>query len=191
MSGPRTSSTAAGDQKSSSFGQFVAVLLVSTLIGVGGGGFLGMTLGVESPTAGAGAVEKPVEAGDRPSHLSEKAKKAHGAHGAGESAAKETTAAAKVKLEELPPIVTNLAEPETGWVRLQAAIVYDVQAVPQPEILVSEVMADIVAFLRTTTLASIEGSDGLRRLHEDLTERAVIRSEGHIREFIIQALVVQ
>lgn len=174
-----------GDQKSSS-GQIVVVLAVSTLIGVGGGGFLGLTLGVEPPARAV--IEAP--AGSAPPKAAGE-KREESAHGAGEAAAKDASAATKMKLEELPPIVTNLASPDTGWVRLQAAIVYDSQAVQQPEILVSEVMADIVAFLRTTTLASIEGAEGLRRLHEDLTERAAIRSEGRIREFIIQALVVQ
>lgn len=181
MAGPQTSSS----------GQIVAALVVSTLIGVGGGAFLGSTLGGEPPgSTGSTVADKPAE-GDVLSHAGgEKAEKGHGAHGTRESAGKDAPPS-KMRLKELAPIVTNLASPETGWVRLQAAIVYDAEALPQPDILISEVTADIVTFLRTMTLASIQGADGLRRLHEDLSERAVIRSEGRIREFIIQALVVQ
>lgn len=201
MAGPSASSSAA--QPSSSSVQTVAALVVATVIGVGGGGFLGYTLVGEPPAAtshGGEAKElAPVAA-----KSAEPADSGHGhggghgggAHGGGAHApsaggAKEAPAAPKMKLKELAPIVTNLAAPETSWVRLQAAIVYDGEALPQPDVLVSEVTADIVAFLRTMTFESIEGADGLRRLHEDLSERAAIRSEGKIRELIIQALVVQ
>jgi flagellar basal body-associated protein FliL len=188
LAGPSASSSAA--QPSSSSTQTVLALVVATLIGAGGGGFLGMTLVGEQPAAPAhGDEAKESAAATKPA--AEPAEKGHGgAHGAA-PAVKETPAAPKWKLKELAPIVTNLGEPETGWVRLQAAIVYDGEALPQSDVLVSQITADIVAFLRTMTLASIQGADGLRRLHEDLSERAVIRSEGRVRELIIQALVVQ
>jgi flagellar protein FliL len=41
------------------------------------------------------------------------------------------------------------------------------------------------------TLAEIGGASGLQHLREDLTERAVIRSQGHVHELILQTLVVQ
>lgn len=193
MAGPSASSS--GAQSSSSV-QTALALVVATLIGAGGGVLLGFTLSSEPPAAGAHGGEAKETAA--PAKVAaEPAESGHGnghgasGHAAPAAGAKEAPAPPKLKLKELAPIVTNLAAPETGWVRLQAAIVYDVEALPQPDVLVSEVTADIVAFLRTMTLASIEGSDGLRRLHEDLSERAVIRSEGRIRELIIQALVVQ
>ncbi|HEY8065722.1 MAG TPA: flagellar basal body-associated FliL family protein [Methylosinus sp.] len=183
----------AAEPHSSSSGQLVLALVVATALGAGGGGFLGFTLtGDTAATAKPSAGEPQQHESAPPKKSAESADKGHGGHGAAapaEGAAKD--GAAKMKLKELAPIVTNLAVPETGWVRLQASIVYDSQAVPQPDILVSQVTADIVAFLRTMTLTTLEGSDGLRRLHEDLTDRAAIRSEGHIQEVIIQALVVQ
>jgi flagellar basal body-associated protein FliL len=163
-------------------------LVVATLLGAGGGGFVGLTIVGEPGPANAPAAEASHE--PAPPKKTEAADKSHGGHGAPEATGKEAPGS-KMKLKELAPIVTNLAAPETGWVRLQAAIVYESQDALQLDVLVSEVTADIVAFLRTMTLASIEGSDGLRRLSEDLSERAQIRSEGRIHELIIQALVVQ
>jgi len=187
-------STTAADSQSSSSGQLALALIVATALGAGGGGFLGFTLtGDPAATAKSPAVE-PQHESSAPKKSAEPADKGHGGgHGAvaQSDGGKDGAGQAKMKLKELAPIVTNLASPETGWVRLQASIVYDSQAVPQPDILISQVTADIVAFLRTMTLTSLEGSDGLRRLHEDLTDRAAIRSEGHIQEVIIQALVVQ
>lgn len=150
--------------------QTLKALVALTVISAGSGGFLGSIMG-------AGAPVEPRSAGD---------KGAASADGHSETVARQS-----LVVRELPPIVTNLAVPETSWVRLQAAIVYDATAVPNPEPLVTELMSDIVAFLRTVSLASLEGADGLRSLREDLSERATVRSEGRVREFVIQALVVQ
>ena len=45
--------------------------------------------------------------------------------------------------------------------------------------------------MRTLTLAQIAGASGLQHLREDLNERAAIRSDGRVRELILQTLVVQ
>ncbi|BBU61630.1 hypothetical protein MSC49_15650 [Methylosinus sp. C49] len=190
MAAPSGTSNAA-ETHSSSSGQLALALIVATVLGAGGGGFLGFTLTGDPATAAKSGEPAPAESA-APKKSAEPVDKGHGGHGAAApSEGAKDAPLAKMKLKELAPIVTNLAVPETGWVRLQASIVYDSQAVPQPDILISQVTADIVAFLRTMTLASLEGSDGLRRLHEDLTDRAATRSEGHIQEVIIQALVVQ
>jgi flagellar protein FliL len=96
-----------------------------------------------------------------------------------------------LKLRELPPVVTNLGEPAAAWVRLQAAIVYDRTTISDVDILASQIQSDIVGFLRATTLSSIQGADGLRRLHEELSDRAAIRSENRVKEFIIETIVFQ
>jgi flagellar FliL protein len=94
-------------------------------------------------------------------------------------------------LMDLPPIISNLADPPNAWVRLQAAIIYDAKAVPKPQMLAATVSSDVLAYLKTVTIAQIGGASGLDHLREDLNERVAIRSEGHIREIIIQTLVVQ
>ena len=45
---------------------------------------------------------------------------------------------------------------------------------------------DIVAYLRTVSLAQIEGPRGLAASRQDLNERAAIRSAGKVRELIIE-----
>lgn len=96
-----------------------------------------------------------------------------------------------VGLFDLPPIITNLADPPDAWVRLQTSIVYDRKAVPKPEVLAARVAEDILAYMKTVTVAQIGGASGLEHLREDLNERASIRSDGHVRDVIIQTLVVQ
>ena len=100
--------------------------------------------------------------------------------------------AADTAVRELVPVVTNLAAPNAAsWVRLQAAIVYNKADAAQIDVLASRINDDILAVVRTLTLAQLQGSSGLELLREDLNERASIRSDGHIRELMIEMLVIQ
>jgi len=105
--------------------------------------------------------------------------------------AAQQQAAPSASLVGLPPIITNLADPANAWVRLQTSIVIDKTSPTKPEVLAAEIADDILGFMKTVTLAQIGGASGLQHLREDLTERAVIRSRGHVRELILQTLVVQ
>lgn len=97
----------------------------------------------------------------------------------------------KLTVRELSPIVTNLAEPANNWIRLQSAIVFNPEELPHPEKTIAELTSDITGYLRTIPLSSLEGADGLRRLQEELSDRAAIRSNGKIHEFIVETMVVQ
>ena len=50
---------------------------------------------------------------------------------------------------------------------------------------------DILAYLRTVSLRQLEGPIGLENIRQDLNDRAAIRSDGKVREFVIRTLVVQ
>ena len=92
---------------------------------------------------------------------------------------------------DLPPVVTNLASPADVWVRLEATLLFEGKTLPRGDALAGEIAGDILAFLRTESLAQIQGVAGLEDLRQDLNERAAIRSEGKVRELIIRSLVVQ
>lgn len=94
-------------------------------------------------------------------------------------------------LFDMPPIVTNLGAPRDTWIRLEASLVFDAKALPRPEVTAGEIAGDELAYLRTVTLAQIEGPIGLQNVRQDLNERAVIRSGGKVSELIIRTLVVQ
>lgn len=96
-----------------------------------------------------------------------------------------------ISLLDLPPIISNLADPPNAWVRLQAAIVYDNKLEPKPEMLAATISEDLLAYLKTVTVAQIGGASGLKHLREDLNERVAIRSDGHVHELVIETLVVQ
>lgn len=92
---------------------------------------------------------------------------------------------------DLPPIVTNLAGAGDTWIRLEASMIYDVKALPHPEVLAGEIATDELAYLRTATLTQMEGPIGLQNIRQDLAERAAVRSNGKVTELIIRTLVVQ
>ena len=68
---------------------------------------------------------------------------------------------------------------------------FEGKTLPHGEALAGEIAGDILAFMRTQTLAQIQGVAGLQHLRQDLNERVATRSRGQVREFIIRSLVVQ
>lgn len=94
-------------------------------------------------------------------------------------------------LFRLEPIVANLRHPRETFVRADIALILDEPDEAARTRLAAEVSGDIMAYLRTLDLARLEGASGLQFLREDLSERAAIRSEGRVRELILETLVVQ
>ncbi len=100
-------------------------------------------------------------------------------------------ATSTANLMDLPPIVTNLNSPSDTWVRVEASIVFDAKTTPHPEIIAAEIATDELAYLRTISLAELQGPIGLENIRQDLTDRAVTRSGGKVSEFVLRTLVVQ
>jgi flagellar FliL protein len=96
----------------------------------------------------------------------------------------------KASLHALSPIVTNLASPERTWIRLEASIVIDAEAV-DAKALAAAITEDTVAYLRTLSLPLIEGASGILHLREDLNDRVRVRSGGKVRDMIVHTLIVE
>jgi flagellar FliL protein len=145
---------------------WLALLGVLTLCALAAGSALGLLLGVApSSKASGGAVPSSSTSGAK-----------YGGN---------------TDMLQLPPVITNLADSDSTWVRLQASIVFDRTAVPKPDVLATKISEDILGFMRTLSMAQIGGPSGLQHLREDLNERASIRSGGLVREIILQTLLVQ
>ncbi len=195
--------------------QILIVALAMVVLAAGGGGALGFMLGEQavsrqedtmSGTYGSTSVsgKDAVSASGKESSIA-RATQDHVINGEGHSAEHSKPARhesahssshreivlSKLIVRELTPIVTNLAEPANNWIRLQSAIVFNSEEMPHPEKMIAELTSDITGYLRTVSLSHLEGVDGLRRLQDELSERATIRSSGKIHEFIIETMVVQ
>ena len=110
---------------------------------------------------------------------------------AAEPAAKTLPYPSTVEVRELPPVITNIAPPTNSRIRLQVAIVYDKGAIPEPGVAAAQITDDIVGFLNTLTLVKLQGASGLQNLREDLNDRAAVRTQGKVREVVIETLVVE
>jgi flagellar protein FliL len=101
------------------------------------------------------------------------------------------SATAWSKIVELPAIVTNLSMPSDTWVRFEGAVFVDPGFDSDIQALLGELNNDIIAYLRTLTLAQIEGPSGFQILRQALNERVAIRSKGKVNELVIRTMVVQ
>lgn len=99
--------------------------------------------------------------------------------------------AGDIEVRRVPAVVTNLAHTSEDWVRLEVALVIPRNMEKNPDLLVAEIRQDMVGFLRTISLAQIQGPSGLVHLREDLNERARIRSGGLVKELIVETFIVQ
>lgn len=97
------------------------------------------------------------------------------------------------RIRELVPITTNLAGEPAVWVRLETSVLLTAAAEPSAddEVMLRNISEDLVAYLRTLSLAQIQGPSGFQNLREDLDERVRIRSEGAAQELIIQAMIIE
>lgn len=149
-------------------GGSIGALVLATLVAVGTGGALGVYL--------LSSVEKAVDQKVR----DEQAKPVA-----------VLTYAGDLTLRSVGSVVTNLAEPPESWVRVESSVVFKAGTVQNPDATLAEIRADLLAYLRTLSMAQIEGASGLQHLREDLNERVALRTKGSVRELIVESLVVQ
>jgi len=91
----------------------------------------------------------------------------------------------------VPVVLTNLADPSSIFVRLEAEIITDAKSAKSMTPLVAEISGDYMAYLHSLSVSSFEGPSSLTQLKEDLTDRAQTRSKGLVRDLVIKGLVVK
>lgn len=93
-------------------------------------------------------------------------------------------------VKPMTPIVTNLAGSPPVWIRLEASLVFQ-ENPDDADALAAHISEDIVGFLRTVSVAQLEGAIGFQHLSEDLNDRVRVRSSGRVRELVIQGLIIE
>ncbi len=144
---------------------WLGIMLIMTLVAGGGGAAFGLYLASQSEMMGKEV--KPV------------------------AEAPAANLVSNSNVRDLPPIITNLDQTSDTWIRLHVAIVFDSAKVEKPDVLAAEVASDILGFMQTVSITQLSGSSGLQHLKEDLTDRAVTRSDGRVSELVIESLVLQ
>ncbi|MFT4095941.1 MAG: flagellar basal body-associated FliL family protein [Rhodoblastus sp.] len=94
-------------------------------------------------------------------------------------------------IRELKPIVTNLSAPAGAWIRLELALALNARPGAPIDKQIAEFASDTADFLRSLSAEQLQGPNGLRRLREDLLERARFRVGKEAESVLIQTLVIQ
>lgn len=159
-------------KKSSPVVMTILGVVILTLVGAGGGWFLG---GMIAPKAASieAAAKTPEAAGE---------KGGKGAEGI------EKIAAEANGIVQLDPITTNLAYPSTNWVRLEVALMFKG---PIEVGLAEDIHQDIMAYVRTVSLQQLEGPRGFQYLKDDIQERVDLRSQGRVSKVMFRTFVIE
>lgn len=156
----------AGKKGFSLVGAIVELLIATAIAGALGGGFAFLTQPPAKTTPGQQAAS-------------------------GEKKAANSVCGPGPNLIDLPTIVTNIGSPSDVWVRVEASIVVDGKVVEHTDLLAAQIASDELTYLRTLSVAQIEGPIGLENIRQDLNDRAVTRSNGKVSELILKTLVLQ
>jgi flagellar FliL protein len=151
----------------------MAALLVLSAAAAGGGWFSGQYL------------EGRQRAGDKV--VAHKAG-SHDLSSQPEKGGHDAVPAGAATIVPLEPITTNLAAPADVWLRLELSLVLDQK---QGADLPNVIHQDVLAFVRTLKLHQIEGPSGLQHFKEDLVQRAILRSDGHVKDVLIRTMLFE
>ncbi len=94
------------------------------------------------------------------------------------------------RLLPLQSIITNLGNPANTYARLEAAILLDLDT-PDPEAVSARVATDFLAYLRTVSLAEIQGPTGFQFFREDLKKHAIKQGRGKVQDVFITGFVIE
>ena len=94
------------------------------------------------------------------------------------------------EVRPLATIVTNLRDPPTLYVRLEAVVVLEPNT-PDSAALAAKIGDDLVGYLRTVSLSELDGPTGFQYVREDLRKRSVQLGAGKVRELLLQSFVIQ
>jgi flagellar FliL protein len=150
---------------------------VAAGIGWFSGGFLGHS---QPPAAASDAVQTKVGHGPATDTAAE------AGHG---KAAEADAAAAPTRIVDLTPITTNLAVPDTIWIRLELSLVFEKE--PEDPELALTIQQDIMAYIRTVKLIQVQGASGYQHLKSDILERAKMRSQGLVKEVLFRTMIFE
>ena len=94
------------------------------------------------------------------------------------------------EVRPLAPIVANLRDPSTLYVRVEAVVVFEPNT-PDSAALAAKIGDDLVSYLRTVSLSELDGPTGFQYVREDLRKRSIQLGAGKVRELLLQSFVIQ
>jgi flagellar FliL protein len=96
-----------------------------------------------------------------------------------------------VVLTPFPPITSNIAMPESVWIRLEGVMAIKPNSGVKPADLVQIASTQMIAYVRTLKLADIQGATGFQAFNADLNELVRNVTEGQARAVLISGFIVE
>jgi flagellar protein FliL len=96
-----------------------------------------------------------------------------------------------VVLTPFPPITSNIAMPESVWIRLEGVMAIKPNSGVKPADLVQLASTQMIAYVRTLKLADIQGATGFQAFNADLNELVRNVTEGQARAVLISGFIVE
>lgn len=94
-------------------------------------------------------------------------------------------------VEPLAPVITNVANPKSVWIRLEGSIMIKTGSETSPKVLAAQAGQHVMAYLRSIELKQVEGTSGLFHVTEDLNEVMRSFSGGQVRQILISGFIVE
>lgn len=91
----------------------------------------------------------------------------------------------------LPPIITNLAEPSTVWIRLDGFLVIKKNTVTKSSDIGQQIAPLIMSYLKTLKASELQGGIGLSSLKSDINEIVRTASNGDVHSVLLTGFIIE
>lgn len=92
---------------------------------------------------------------------------------------------------QLPPIITNIADPSKVWVRLEGNLLFDKSREADSAIVSAKLAQHVMAYLKTLKLSDLQGEGAMYAVSEDLDEIVKSLSDGEVQALLLSGLVFE
>ncbi len=185
----------------SGFLQIAVAVLVVGLLGAGSGYVFSMlSLPTPAPATTADKAKPAVEALAKPDTKSKSVDAGANAEGMKTSEidppeipepVDESVNLKDYVLTPLPPLVANLAEPSSVWIRLEGSLVVRKGTEIKVADLGQQVAPFILAYLKTVNMRSLQGANGLNSLYSDLNQIVRSASNGDVHSVLLTGFIAE
>jgi flagellar protein FliL len=103
----------------------------------------------------------------------------------------ETRTPAPLAVVALPPVITNISDPSTMWVRLEGSLLFDTSKEGDTAVVAAKLSQHVVVYLNTLKLTDIQGAGAIHALSQDLNEIVTSMSDGQVQGFLLSGLVFE
>lgn len=95
------------------------------------------------------------------------------------------------EIVQMPPIITNIADPSKVWVRLEGSLLFDKKREADRAVLAARLSQHVMAYLNTLKLTDVQGAGAIYALSQDLDEIVRSLSDGQVQGVLLSGLVFE